>query len=214
MKHVTDPALLELYKKKYNVDGLFSTPNLPFRLLRFEKGELLAGLREDPPWLLLNLGGRVKLYAVQEGGDLAPMHLAANRFSCVNALELLGRKSPAVEAESTTYCLALPLPECRETLLGDVVFLRFLVDSLAGALALSNHQQLEMTNVEQRVLDYIRQRGGVNCVEDATYVLHCSRRQLQRVLRKLCESDTLVKIGRGMYVPRDNSNRGKEELDN
>ena len=54
----------------------------------------------------------------------------------------------------------------------------------------------------------------ISKLEDATYVLHCSRRQLQRVLRKLCESDTLVKIGRGMYVPRDNSNRGKEELDN
>jgi len=201
MKRVNDPILLGQLKKRYDVDSIFSTPGLPFQLLRFEKGEILTGLREDPPWLLLNLGGRVRLYAVQEGGDLAPMHLGGNRFSCINPLELLGQKSPAFEAEDTMFCLALPLPDCREALLSDSVFLRFLVESLARALSLSNHQQMEMTNVEQRTLDYIRQYGAVKNVGEATYALHCSRRQLQRVLKKLCEDGAVRKTGRGHYEP-------------
>ena len=95
MKRINDPVLMDKFKRQYNVDAVFGDHALPFRRLQFEKGEILTGLQDDPQWLLFNLGGRIKLYAVQEGGDLAPMHLGDHQFSCVNPLELLGKKNPA-----------------------------------------------------------------------------------------------------------------------
>lgn len=36
-------------------------------------------------------------------------------------------------------------------------------------------------------------------IESALYILHCSRRQLQRVLSKLCQEGFLLRTGKGHY---------------
>ena len=44
---------------------------------------------------------------------------------------------------------------------------------------------------------------AISSVNQAMQALHCSRRQLQRVLKKLCDEGLVVKTGRGHYRLRE-----------
>ena len=41
--------------------------------------------------------------------------------------------------------------------------------------------------------------GSLKSIEEATNYLHCSRRQLQRILKKLCDEGKIIKEGKGKY---------------
>ena len=41
--------------------------------------------------------------------------------------------------------------------------------------------------------------GSLKSIEEATNYLHCSRRQLQRILKKLCVEGKMIKVGKGKY---------------
>lgn len=56
--------------------------------------------------------------------------------------------------------------------------------------------------LEEKVLLYVRKmqpEHEIRSVNETMQFLHCSRRQLQRVLKKLCEDELLVKTNRGHY---------------
>ena len=47
--------------------------------------------------------------------------------------------------------------------------------------------------------------GSLKSIEEATNYLHCSRRQLQRILKKLCDEGKMIKEGKGKYRMPDSS---------
>ena len=58
------------------------------------------------------------------------------------------------------------------------------------------------SSVEERVLFFlgtVQPDHAITSVNQALQPLHCSRRQLQRVLKKLCDGGRVVKTGRGCY---------------
>ena len=78
-------------------------------------------------------------------------------------------------------------PACRET--------------LYRKLELSSRTSTTAQSLEERLLFYLQQPqsgGEIRHLENLLLHLHCSRRQLQRVLKKLCEEGQLEKTGRGV----------------
>ena len=55
--------------------------------------------------------------------------------------------------------------------------------------------------IEERVVLYMQATPGRELwgIENAVLQLRCSRRQLQRVLSKLCHENRIEKIGKGRY---------------
>lgn len=55
---------------------------------------------------------------------------------------------------------------------------------------------------EEKLLEYLKWQPEhkLHHLEPACVQMHCSRRQLQRVLKELCESGKVVKVGRGEYA--------------
>ena len=79
-------------------------------------------------------------------------------------------------------------------------FLHLLLDSCLTKLILSAHVDPACTTVEERVLRYLRDccaSHEFHSVEAAVLQLRCSRRQLQRALKKLCDEGRLEKTGKG-----------------
>ena len=73
---------------------------------------------------------------------------------------------------------------------------------LAEKLSLSAVMTAFAQTLEERVLFYLKKvqpEHEIVSVDHALQPLHCSRRQLQRVLKKLCDEGLLVKTGRGRY---------------
>lgn len=74
--------------------------------------------------------------------------------------------------------------------------------SMGEKLERFSTQSVTGTTVEQRVLQYL-EKGDAPAelvgMESATLQLRCSRRQLQRVLKKLCLQGKIEKVGKGRY---------------
>ena len=99
-------------------------------------------------------------------------------------------------------CSAFPFRENQSGLENDPVFLRFVLGQLAGKLSLSAIMTVSAQTLEEKVLFFLRKvqaNHEISSVNHALQPLHCSRRQLQRVLKKLCDDGLLIKTGRGCY---------------
>ena len=64
--------------------------------------------------------------------------------------------------------------------------------------------------LKEKVLLYLEKEAPdqtIHSVNEAVIFLHCSRRQIQRVLKKLCEEGKLQKLGRGCYRLAENQKK-------
>ena len=87
-------------------------------------------------------------------------------------------------------------------LLNDNRFLRYLLNSVTEKLMLYSSSQSNFSTLEESFLSYLSERcpdQTFSGVEKMAMQLHCSRRQLQRVLKKLLEEGRLVKLSKGSY---------------
>ena len=51
MRELLDATLMDTYMERYRIRSLFDTERLPFRLYRFEKGELLSDIKVASKYL-------------------------------------------------------------------------------------------------------------------------------------------------------------------
>lgn len=201
MQEIRDPACLErLYQANRQY---FGTRPPVMRLLRFEKGEYLSHPLKPLHQFLLVVQGSARIYGIQEDSRMFGV-------SYVRTNALLGdiefcqiKHNPFfTEAVEPVLCLALPFAENRAVLENDPVFLRFVMGQLARKLALSSRTSTTAQPLEERLLFCLQQPqfgGKIEHLDSILSHLHCSRRQLQRVLKKLCDAGQLEKTGRGCY---------------
>ena len=125
-------------------------------------------------------------------------------FTCIGDMEFCGKRDDThqIEARTTALCIVLPLASTKELLLNDNRFLRYLLNSVTEKLMLYSSSQSNFSTLEESFLSYLSERcpdQTFSGVEKMAMQLHCSRRQLQRVLKKLLEEGQLVKLSKGSY---------------
>lgn len=203
MKQIQDDALLQFYMEKYGIAELFETEGLTFRLYEYERGEILNFIRDSSQCLQFFVKGNAVIYSVRTDGSRYPL-CNLDSFTMLGDMELCGEQSSLflVEALTNVLCVELSLYECRASLLNDRVFLRYLARSVAKKLAMVLQTDAVYATLEERFLHYIKQEcphGTLHGVEAAAVSLHCSRRQLQRILKKLTEEGIIKKCDKGIY---------------
>ena len=112
-------------------------------------------------------------------------------------------------------CVELPLYEYRNILLNDNTFLRFLLHSIAHKMTLVSKAEITFSGLEEKLLHHLK----YNCpdqqfqgVETTAIHLHCSRRQLQRILKSLTERKILEKQSKGTYKLVSHASPGTDEF--
>ncbi len=199
---------------KNRLDHFFGEQQVHFRqrppvlkLVEFEKGEIL----NDPLQLLscfyIIVRGSVSIYHLTEDGSIRYISKAASG-TLLGDMEFsgAGNQSLYIEAAEIVLCLAIPFRENLDILENDPVFLRFVLGQLAGKLSLSAVMTASAQTLEEKVLFFLRKvqaDHAISSVNHALQALHCSRRQLQRILKKLCGEGLVVKTGRGCYRLRE-----------
>ena len=106
------------------------------------------------------------------------------------------------ETKTPAVCLSLSTKAYRNQLDCDLRFLHVLVQSCTDKLKFFSLKDTVAATLEERVLLYLKNvcpRCEMDGVETAVFQLRCSRRQLQRVLKKLCEKGQLRRVGKGRY---------------
>ena len=201
MKVITDFSKVSeafIAQKKY-----FLTKPGTMRLLVFEKGELLYSPLSPLKEFLLIIEGSASIYDVSECGSI---HYLTKAFKGTLLGDLEFSEPDAkpffTEALEELVCLSIPFEENRRQLENDAVFLRFMLSQLAKKLARSVVIDATTQTLEERLLlflEKIKPDHRITSVNDSFQFLHCSRRQLQRILKKLCDKNVLKKEKQGCY---------------
>lgn len=203
MRRISDQKQIDAWLAAGRVQDWFDTRGLAFQAFGYEKGEYLTSPQRRLDWLLFLVEGSVRIYGIHESGSLLPVD-RLSPVSLLGDLEFVeeGKSSFYAEASTPAVCLALPVPLYREQLDRDVRFLHTLLKAYSAKIKIISAMDITAATIEERVLLYLEtacQDRELRGIENAVLQLRCSRRQLQRVLRKLCGEGRVQKTGKGRY---------------
>lgn len=201
MRIIKNEAATDKYFKQQQKN--FGQRPQMLQLVEFQKGELLNSPLFELNCFYIIVKGRVSIYDLTEDGSIRYIAKAESGTLLGDIEFSKTEKQPFyTEATDDVICLALPFKENRNTLENDPTFLRFVLKQLANKLSLSATMDVAKQTLEERVLFYLKKvqpEHNISSITHALQPLHCSRRQLQRVLKKLCDEGTVEKVGRGFY---------------
>lgn len=203
MREIRDEALLEHYIRTYHIRSFFDTPDLPFRLYEYQRGEMINVVHPMEESMKFVVEGVFDHYKVQEDGT-AFLIAHCDGFGFLGDLAFCGRQSPDryQEVIETVRAVELPLEPMRRVLENDNRFLRFLLDTMAQRMTMSMHRRSDVPNAEWALIAYLRWRcpnRTITSVGEAAFHMNYSRRQLQRVLKDLTDRGVIEKLGKGRY---------------
>lgn len=209
MERIYDRNIIEQYIRKYNINKLLNTENLDFFLSVYQKGEIVISPDEDPQFLFFIIEGTLMLYSLKSDGSQYLLSAGKTGFE-QNPIPVLGDMEFALHCKSRFFvvtqtdvtALCLHREGNRKRLEQDPQFLMYLLRAAAQKAYLSTQDIAVLTTLEERLLDYLKHRTTdqtIHKVQDICYPLHCSRRQLQRILKSLTEQGILEHTGKGTY---------------
>lgn len=202
MERIYDVAQIEQWVTEQKIRDFFDTKDLVFHAYRYEKGEYLTSPNKRLEELLFVVRGAIQIYGVRDDGGVAPVN-QTDRPTVIGDLEFSTQGDTLffVETQTPVICVALPVGKYRKQLNSDLRFLHFLLQSYAEKIQLFGFD-LAASTIEERVLAYMKKNQPhheLKGISTAVLQLRCSRRQLQRVLKKLCETGQVEKLEKGRY---------------
>lgn len=201
MKKIYDKKLIDKIKKEYCIEDYFSN-NYEFIIIEYEEGETIINPLEKTQYIQFVIEGTLLISFIDQDGRQTIVS-QSEELCILGDMEFVDDLNPMFFAEAKTKVktLALSLKEYKEKLNQDFQFLHTLLNSIASKLKQSSTNQFVYQSVEERFLYYMNYYcgGSLSSIEEATSYLHCSRRQLQRVLKKLCDEEIIIKEGKGKY---------------
>lgn len=203
MKKISDPARIARCLRSSGVIELFDTPDLPFLLFSYQKNELIASPLARLEHLLFVVSGTIHVFGLHRDGGAFPVNVVSRGMILGNCEFVSGESTVFyVEAKTDVLCLALPIAETKAVLDRDLRFLHALLASFFETYRQLTAVELPAQSVEDRLLLYLQNVSPDHSLESISagvVRLRCSRRQLQRVVQKLCGRGVLRKTGKGRY---------------
>lgn len=201
MKKIYDKKLIDKIKKEYCIEDYFSN-NYEFIIIEYEEDETIINPLEKTQYIQFVIEGTLLISFIDQDGRQTIVS-QSEELCILGDMEFVDDLNPMFFAEAKTKVktLALSLKEYKEKLNQDFQFLHTLLNSIASKLKQSSTNQFVYQSVEERFLYYMNYYcgGSLSSIEEAISYLHCSRRQLQRVLKKLCDEEIIIKEGKGKY---------------
>lgn len=203
MKMIKDREQIREWVEREHILDYFDTPDLEFQACRYEKGEFITWFDRRLDDMLFLIEGTIQIYGIRENGSISPI-TEAESPAIIGDIEYIdhGISPFFVETKSPAVCIALSVKKYRKQLDCDLRFLHMLLESYAIKIKTFSMIDMSTSTLEERLLLYMQHiwpLGELDGVESALLQLRCSRRQLQRVLKKLCQEGRVIKIGKGKY---------------
>lgn len=201
MKKTDDSKKTDMYVKKYGLDFL---KIYPLHLYAFATHELINEKLNPRRFLLFLVSGTVRIYSPRSNGSLNQI-TRSEAPCCLGDMEFTNPDMKQFLIETVTPCefVCLDIIMNRSQIENDPKMLLFLLHSVSHKTIEMTQIQAETTDIESRVLYYLERESSnheIRGVSQLSQHLNCSRRQLQRVLKKMQEEKIIIKKNRGIYV--------------
>lgn len=203
MRKISDPRAVAEWVRKCRYRSVLERLEPDLLLLVYEKGELVTSPLLRERWFQVVVQGSLNIYFIRDDGERYSLSSGKKDY-ILGDMELFHPSTGSIytEAAEPLLCLARSLDQNREVLLSDSLFLQMLCQSLTAKLAAITALNAAPGSLSQRVLSYMRykcQGGVLKGLEREAFHLHCSARQLQRILNQFEQQGKVVKIGKGAY---------------
>lgn len=204
MKKIHDPAAVESCLKNTRYGPMLAGLGVELFLAEYKKGEMVTAPFQQEAWFQVVVQGSLNIYFIRDDGERYSLSQGGREY-LLGDMELFLPRTGSIytEAAQPVVCLALSLDRNREKLMDSAPFLAALCRSMAEKMAAITALDAAPCSLEDRVLTYMRYkcRGGVlKGLEREAFRLHCSARQLQRILNGLCAQGLVRKLGKGTYA--------------
>lgn len=210
MQFLNEP-MRSFYIEKYPIESLFSFPITPYiQVCQFERGEFIFKEGSHPDYMFYLVEGKAKLYVTQKNGKVSLLNfLHAPTF--IGEIELLNeeRYSRGIQTAAKVICLAIPIHACKDKLLKDATFLKYLCIFLSKKQTMftSRYAQNQAFPLVNRLAAFILLSADHDFYKEkhteVCEYLGVSYRHLLHVLAQLCDADIIGKQSGG-YKIRDN----------
>ncbi len=203
MKKIFDAETIKACLAKSRYHSVLEDLQIDLCLIQYEKGELVTAPFQEESLFQIVIQGSLNIYFVRNDGERYSLS-AGGADSLLGDMEIFcpQNDNTCTEAAETLLCLAFPIAPNREILLANCEFLQMIGNSLSAKLAAITTMDAAPSSLTERVLSYMQYRcdnGVLKGLEQGAFHLHCSPRQLQRILNQCENAGAVEKIGKGTY---------------
>ena len=203
MEKIYDPRAVENWVEKSRYRLELEGWKSQLLLFHYEKGELVTAPMPEEQWFQVVVQGSLNIYFIRDDGGCYSLSTGKTNY-ILGDMDLFHSSMSSVytEAAEPLLCLALSIDRNREELLADNLFLQMICRSLTEKMAAITALDAAPGSLCERVLSYMRYKcpgGMLKGLEKEAFHLHCSARQLQRILNQLEQQGKVTKVGKGAY---------------
>ncbi|MBQ9031403.1 MAG: Crp/Fnr family transcriptional regulator [Parasporobacterium sp.] len=172
-------------------------------ICEYNPGELVISPLQQSKDLLFLLEGEASVYVLDEEGS---MLVAARETAGVMIgdpeLFLKNYQSVYVEAKTKLRVLKFPYELCLSQIRTNETFTHFLIRQIL--IRENRKRQIDHTvkSNKEKILFFIQNMCQNQCITSISKVadsIHCSYRQVQRLIREMVDEGILVRTGKGKY---------------
>ena len=188
-------------KSKYH--SVLDTIDIDFYLTKYEKGEFVSSPFQTESLFQIVEQGSLNIYIIRDDGTRYVLSNGTTDYF-LGDMDIFYPRSGDVYAEAaeSLTCIAFSIDKNRETLLSNNGFLALICNSLSTKIGTMTTMEAVPASLKERVMSYMKYKcdGGIlKGVERAAFHLHCSARQLQRILNQSERAGLVKKTGKGTY---------------
>lgn len=203
MERVYDKKKVGACIAKSSYSAVLTSLDIDFYLITYRKGELVSSPFQEELLFQIVEQGSINIYLIRDDGTRYSLSNGTAGYF-LGDMEIFYPKSGNIYAEAaeSLSCISFSIEKHKDALLSNNKFLQLICKSLSAKIGAMAAIDAAPATLTERVLSYMKYKcadGTLKGVGQAAFHLHCSARQLQRILNQ-SEADGLVKkLGKGTY---------------
>ncbi len=188
-------------KSRYH--AVLESLEVDFYLIRYEKGELVSSPFQNELLFQIVEQGSLNICFIRDDGTRYSLSNGTADYF-LGDMDIFYPKSSNIYAEALEplTCISFSIEKHRKTLLSSNRFLVLICNSLSAKIGAMTAIDAAPASLTERVMSYMKYKCAdetLKGVEQAAFHLHCSARQLQRILNQSETAGLVRKLGKGTY---------------
>lgn len=188
-------------KSKYHT--VLDSLDIDFYLIKYEKGEFVSSPFQNEYLFQIVEQGSINIYFIRDDGTRYSLSNGTADYF-IGDMDIFYPKSSNIYAEAAENltCISFSIEKYREVLLSSNKFLQLMCNSLSAKIGAMTTMDVAPASLRERVISYMKYKCDdetLKGIEQAAFHLHCSARQLQRILNQSEAAGLVEKLGKGTY---------------
>lgn len=176
---------------------------VPLFLIEYGSGECVS----DHNYFQVVISGDLSISFIRDDGSAYSLSNGSKNY-IIGEMDLfvVGDDNVLAEAISPLLTIAIDTVQYKDKLLHNIAFLQLTATTLANKISAMTNADVAPSSLSERILDHMRSKCDdhiLSGIEKTAFRLHCSPRQLQRILNQFEKDNVVTKIGKGRYIMKN-----------